>query len=188
MPATTLLDKQQADPALADVLAAAEAHFGQIPNLVRALSANPEICRSITEFLVQTLGPGRLDWPLKELLILKTLRASKSFYGYGAHERLAVELGVPSEKIGDLANALWQTSPHFDEGERVLLELVEQIARDANDASDELWQRLRSHWDAGQLLEATSLITTFIMVGRIGDALGVADPVLFTRPVAEATR
>lgn len=188
MPATTLLDKQQADPALADVLDAAEAHLGHIPNLVRALSSNPEICRSVTEFLIQALGPGRLDWALKELLILKTLRATKSYYGHGAHERLAAELGVPIEKIGDLANSLWQTSPHFDEGERVLLELVEQIARDANDVRDELWQRLRSHWDAAQLLEATSLITTFIMVGRVGDALGVADPVLFTRSVAEAAR
>jgi alkylhydroperoxidase family enzyme len=188
MPAVILIEKQQADPSLHDVLAAAEEHFGQMPNLVKALASNPELCRSITEFLIQALGPGRLDWALKELLILKTLRATKSYYGYGAHERLAVELGVPIEKIGDLSNSLWQTSPHFDVGERALLELVEQIVRDANDVRDELWQRLRSHWDAAQLLEATSLITTFIMVGRVGDALGVSDPVLFTRPVAEAGR
>lgn len=187
MPATALLDNQQVDPGLADVLAATEARFGHVPNLVRALSANPEICRAVSEFLIQALAPGRLDWALKEVLILKTLRATKSYYGYGAHERLAVELGIPIEKIGDLANSLWRTSPHFEEGERALLELVEQIARDANDVSDELWQRLHAHWDAGQLLEATSLITTVIMVGRVGDALGVADPVLFTRRVTEVS-
>lgn len=183
MPAVTLIEKQQADPSLQDVFDAAEAHFGQVPSLVQALASNPELCRSITEFLIQALGPGRLDWSLKELLILKTLRSAGSYYGFGAHERLALELGVPVEKIGDLANSLWRESPQFEEGERVLLELVEQVARDANDVSDELWERLRAHWDAGQLLEANALITTFIMVGRVGDALGVADPVLFSRPV-----
>jgi hypothetical protein len=29
-------------------------------------------------------------------------------------------------------------------------------------------------------LEANAIITTFIMIGRVGDALGVADPVLFS--------
>ncbi len=119
----------------------------------------------------------------QHLVILKTLRATKSHYGSGAHERLARELGVPDEKIGDLANSLWRQSPRFTDRERAVFEFVEQVARDANDVSDELWQRLRSHWDAGQLLEINAVITTFIMIGRVGDALGAADPVLFTKPV-----
>jgi alkylhydroperoxidase family enzyme len=181
MAAVKLVERDQADASLAEVFDAAEARFGHVPNLVKALASNAEMCRSITEFLIQALGPGRLDRGLKELLILKTLRATKAYYGYGAHERLAVELGVPAGKIGDLANSLWRHSPHFSERERALLELVEQVARDANDVPDELWGRLRSHWDAGELLEANAIITTFIMLGRVGDALGVADPVLFSR-------
>lgn len=183
MPAVELLEKTKADASLQDIYEAAERHFGHVPNLVKAIANNPTLARSITNFLIQSLGPGRVDWGLKELVILKTLRAVRSHYGYGAHERLARELGVPDEKIGDLANSLWRTSPHFSDRERSLFELVEQIARDANDVSDELWQRLRTHWDAGQLLEINAVITTFIMIGRVGDALGVADPVLFTRPV-----
>jgi len=183
MPAVELLEKTKADSSLHDVFEAAQQHFGQVPNLVKAIANNPALARSITNFLIQALGPGRIDWGVKELVILKTLRAIKSHYAYGAHERLARELGVPDEKIGDLANSLWRTSPRFSEKERVLFEFVEQVARDANDVNDELWQRLRRHWDAGQLLEINAVITTFIMVGRVGDALGVADPVLFTRPV-----
>ncbi len=183
MPAVELLEKTKADASVQDVFEGAEQHFGQVPNLVKALANNPTLCRSITNFLIQALGPGRIDWRLKELVILKTLRAVKSHYGYGAHERLARELGVPDEKIGDLANSLWRTSPRFTDRERVVFEFVEQVARDANDVSDELWQRLRSYWDAGQLLEINAVITTFIMIGRVGDALGVADPVLFTKPV-----
>ena len=183
MPAVALLERANADSSLQDVFDATEKHFGQVPNLVKALANNPALGRSITNFLIQALGPGRIDWGLKELIILKTLRAIKSHYGFGAHERLARELGVSEEKIGDLANSLWRTSPHFTEGERALFEFVEQVVRDANDVSDELWERLRRHWNAGQLLEINAVITTFIMIGRVGDALGVADPVLFTKPV-----
>jgi alkylhydroperoxidase family enzyme len=183
MPAVQLVAASEADPALKEVLDGAEAHFGHVPNLVKALATNPTMCRVITEFMIQALSPGRIDWALKELLILKTLRSVKSYYGYGAHERLCVELGVPPEKIGDLANSLWRTSAHFSDAERVLIEFIEQVARDANDVSDELWERLRAHWNPGQLLEANAVITTFIMIGRVGDALGISDPVLFTRPV-----
>ncbi len=184
MPATKLVEPAQADASLSDVLARAEQHFGHVPNLVKALAANPDMCRSITDFLVQALGPGRLDWSLKELIILKTLRSIKSYYSYGAHEKLAADLGVSTDKIGDLSNSLWRNSPHFSEGEKALIELVEQIAEDANDCGFELWDRLRSHWDNGQLLEANAVITTFVMIGRLGDSLGVADPVLFSRPVS----
>jgi len=112
------------------------------------------------------------------------MRSMKSYYGYGAHEKLATELGVPVEKMGDLANSLWQTSSRFTEPERVMLEFATQVARDANDVKDEHWQRMKAHWDNGQLLEMNAVITTFIQIGRIGDTLGVCDPVLFTKPVS----
>jgi len=185
MPATQLLEREQADASLDGVLEKAEARFGHLPNLVRAMASNPAMCRTITDFMLQSLGPGRVDWALKELVILKTLRAIGSYYSYGAHEKLAADLGVPEEKIGDVANSLWVSSPHFTEAERVLFEFVEQIGEDANAVSDELWERLREHWDAGQLVEIDAVITTFIMIGRLGDALGVADPVLFSRPLDE---
>lgn len=186
MPAVNLVHRDQVAPALSDVFARAEERFGHVPYLVQTLANNPAMCRTITDFLLQALGPGRLDWGFKELIILKTLRVIGSTYSYGAHERLAAELGLSEEKIGDVANTLWRTSAHYTDAERAVFELIEQIAEDANAVSDELWGRLRTHWDDGQLLEANAVITTFIMIGRVGDALGVADPVLFSKPAAEA--
>ena len=185
MPATAALDRSDTDDELDEVLARAEAYFGHVPNLVRVMSSNPAMCRTVTNFLIQALGPGRLPWGFKELLILKTLRAIGSHYSYGAHERIAADLGVPDEKIGDVANALWQTSEYFSDRERAVFALVEQIAEDANAVPDALWDELRDHWDHGQLLEANAVITTYVMIGRVGDALGVAEPVLFERPVSE---
>lgn len=147
------------------------------------LGTNPTFCASITDFVIQALGDGRVDWAFKELVILKTLRATGAYYSYGAHERLAVELGNDPARIGDLSNSLWQTSPHFDAGERAVLALVEQIAEDANDVGDDIWEPLLEHWDHGQLLELSAVITTFLNLGRMFDTLGVSDPVLFAGPV-----
>jgi len=177
------LDQTQADESLQELFNEVEEYFGHVPNLVKAMASSPDLCSSISKFLIQSLGEGRIDWGFKELIILKTLRGMKSFYSYGAHERIAHELGVPNEKVGDLANSIWKNSPHYSEAEKVVFELINQIVEDANDVSDELWDRLREHWDNGQLLEINSIITTFLMIGRMGDTLGVSDPVLFKRPI-----
>lgn len=161
----------------------AEQHFGHVPNLVRAMGSNPDMCLSVTRFFAQALQDGRVSWSFKELVILKTLRAIGSYYSYGAHERIAAELGNSMERIGDINNALWETSPHFTDAEKAVFRLVDQIAEDANDVTDVIWDPLKSHYDAGQLVELNALITTFVMIGRVGDSLGVAEPYLFKDPV-----
>ena len=158
----------------------AEAHFGQVPNFVKALGANPTFCKSLTDFMIQALGEGRVSWAFKELVILKTLRSIKAYYGYGAHEKLAADLGNSADRLGDLNGPLWRDSEHFTDAEKAVFALIEQIAIDANDVGDDIWEPLLAYWDNGQLLELTSIITTFINIGRMGDTLGVSDPVLFT--------
>lgn len=181
MPATATIDVATTD--VEETFALAERHFGMVPNLVKVLATNPTMCGSVTGFFAQALQDARVSWAFKELVILKTLRSINAYYSYGAHERLATELGNEPERIGDLAHSLWQTSPHYNDGERAVFELVTQIAEDANAVPDELWDRLRSHWDHGQLLELAAVITTFIMIGRLGDTLGVSEPKLFARAV-----
>ena len=166
------------------VYANAEQFFGHVPNLVKALGSNKAMCTTVTEFMIQSLGEGRISWAFKELIIMKSLLAMGSHYSYGAHEKLAKELGVSDEKIGDINNSLWRSSSHFSEAERTVFELVDQIGVDANAVSGELWEKLKKHYDNGQLIEINAVITTFIMIGRVGDALGVSDPVLFSKNVA----
>lgn len=183
MPATATIEAPTS-PELEATYAMAEAHFGHVPNLVKVLGSNPTMCKSITEFFAQALAEGRVNWAFKELVILKTLRSIGAYYGYGAHERLAIELGNSPDKVGDIANSLWRTSPHFSPAERSVFEMIEQIGEDANDVGDAIWGPLKEHWDNGQVLELSAVITTFIMIGRLGDTLGVSEPVLFTKAVA----
>lgn len=181
MPATAVIASPTEE--VAGTFQKAEEHFGHVPNFVKVLANNPTFCKSITEFMIQALGEGRVDWAFKELVVLKTLRATGAYYSYGAHEKLAADLGNSPERIGDTNNSLWETSEHFSDAEKAVFAYVEQIAEDPNDVGDEIWVPLLEHWDHGQLLELSAVITTFINIGRMGDTLGVSDPVLFTRSV-----
>ena len=98
---------------LKPIYQSAEAHFGHVPNLVKALGSNYQMCRTITAFLIQSLQDGLVDWKFKELAILKTLRAMKSHYSFAAHQQLAIELGVPETHLGALANSLWLSLIHI---------------------------------------------------------------------------
>lgn len=159
----------------------AENFFGHVPNLVKALGSNYAMCSSITNFLMQSLKDGMVDWKFKELVILKTLRVMKSHYSYGAHESIALQLGVNEEKLGDLSNSLWKSSAHYSEGEKLVFVLIEQIGVDANAVTKESWVELKKYWTNGQLVELNGVISTFIMIGRVGDALGVSDQTLFSK-------
>ena len=139
------------------------------------------MCRTITNFLIQSLQDGLVDWKFKELVIIKTLRAMKSHYAFGAHQKIAIDLGATEEQLSDLANSLWKNSSHFSDKEKLVFELIEQIAIDANAVPKELWERLRKFWSDGQLVELNGVISTFIMIGRVGDALGVSDNSLFSK-------
>lgn len=181
MPATAVVETPTSE--IEEIYGKAEEHFGHVPNLVKVLANNPTFCKSLTEFMIQALGEGRVSWAFKELVILKTLRATGAYYSYGAHEKLATELGNSHERIGDTHNSLWQSSPHFSNAEKAVFAFIEQIAEDPNDVGDDIWGPLLDHWDNGQLLELSAVITTFINIGRMGDTLGVSEPILFSRPV-----
>ncbi len=182
MAVVQLVEPAQADASLRETFAAAERKFGALPVLYRALANNPELCKAIAEFMMESLGPGTVDWGLRELLILGMLHGTRTDYGTLHHERLAGDLGIAKEKIADVRGDAWKTSDRFSEAERTLLEFVDRIAVDANDVGDDLWSRLNRDWRPEQIVEVSMVVTTFLMIGKMGDALGVSDPVLFTRP------
>ena len=71
------------------------------------------------------------------------------------------DAGVPDEKIAALPD--FRTSPLYDEAERAALELAEAVTAVPVDVPDELFARLRRHYDDAQLVElaATAAMENF---------------------------
>ena len=104
MPAVKYIDSPSED--LKPIYKNAKAFFGHVPNIVKALGSIFVMCKSITNFLIQSLGNGLVDWKFKELVILKSLRLMKSHYSYGAHESIAIQLGVTENQLSDISNSI----------------------------------------------------------------------------------
>jgi len=166
----------QRDQADAETLAfydKAEGRFQALLNIFKVLGHQPEYGTVFTDMIMAILKDGVLDWKTKELLILKATQRNECQYCVVQHERVSNMLGIEDEKIADLDGDKYKKSLHFTEGEKALLDLAVQIGEDANQVSEELWDRLHKHWTEPQIVDAVFVIAVYIAVSKFGDALGV---------------
>jgi len=173
------VEREQADAATLKFYDRAEERFQALLNIFKVFGHHPEYGTVFTDLVMAILKDGEIDWKTKELLILKATQRNNCQYCVVQHERVSEMLGIGKDKIADLEGDKYKSSPLFDEGERALLDLTVQIGKDANNVSSKLWDRLHQHWTEPQIVEATFVITTYIMVSKFGDALGVELEAMF---------
>ena len=151
----------------------AEGRFEMLLNIFKVFGHTPELGTVFTDLVMAILKDGELDWPTKELIILKATHRNQCQYCVVQHETLSKRLGISEEKIADIGDERYKDSPHFTDAEKALLDLTVQIGVDANHVSAELWERLHGHFTEPQIVEAVFTITIYIAVSKFGDALGV---------------
>lgn len=84
---------------------------------------------------------------------------------------LAQRAGTPEEQLRE--SATWRGSDRFDPVERLVLEYSEAMTRTPVDVPDELFARLREHFDERQLVELTMAIALENLYSRTNWALGI---------------
>ncbi len=100
----------------------------------------------------------------------------------------ALRHGVAAEKMAAVAE--YRTSPLFSDAERVALDFALAAASQPNDVSDELFARLRTHWQDGQIVELLGVIALFGFFNRWNDSLATtleSEPLETARSVLGAT-
>ncbi len=167
------VERDEADAETLKFYDRAEERFQALLNIFKVFGHHPEYGTVFTDLVMSILQDGELDWLTKELLILKATQRNECQYCVVQHERVSEMLGMDQAKIADLDGDKYKTSPHFTEGERALIDLAVQIGEDANRIPKELWDRVHRHWSEPQIVEAVFVTTTYIMVSKFGDALGV---------------
>ena len=84
---------------------------------------------------------------------------------------LAQKAGADPDKLRALAS--WRDSTLFDARERLVLEYAEAITRTPAEVSDELFTRLREHFDERQLVELTMAVALENLYTRFNWAMGI---------------
>jgi alkylhydroperoxidase family enzyme len=81
----------------------------------------------------------------------------------------SLQQGIDEQKLA----AVWeyQSSPLFSDAERVALDLVIAAASQPNDVTDELFDRVKRHWNEGQIIEIVALVSYFGFMNRFNDTM-----------------
>jgi alkylhydroperoxidase family enzyme len=89
------------------------------------------------------------------------------------------ELGISEEKL--LAVLDWESSPLFDDDERLALEYADAITITDREVGDELFARLRARWDDDDLVELTEIIAWENASSKFNRALRIPSQHLWAR-------
>ncbi len=168
-----LIELEDASAELKTAYNKSSERFEMLLNIFKAWGVVPNLCIPFTDFVLEILQDGFVDWKTKELVILKSTLENECEYCVTQHEVVSRRLGIPDEKVADLKGTLYRTSAHFTEGEKAILDLTLQIRDDANRVSPDLWERILKHWTEEQAVEIVYTITAYIMISKFGDALQV---------------
>jgi alkylhydroperoxidase family enzyme len=88
-------------------------------------------------------------------------------------------LGISDEKL--LALLDWESSPLFDETERLVLEYADCMTITGRDVSDELFTRLRARFDEDAIVELTEIVAWENASSKFNRALRIPSQRLWKR-------
>mgnify|MGYP001172913492 CR=1 FL=1 len=116
-------------------------------------------------------GSSAVDETLKHLAMLRAAQLIGCEWCLDFGSFLAQRSGCPEDKLRELA--LWRDSVQFSDLERLVLEYAEAMTRTPVEVTDELFARLREHFDERQMVELTMSIALENLYSRSNWAFGI---------------
>ena len=110
------------------------------------------------------LTRAKLNSKLHEVAILRTAKLTGSAYEWTQHVPIARACGVTDEQIAAMDN--WQDAKCFDEVERLVLTLTDEVTRDVKGRRETL-EALKRHLGPAELVELILSIGFWGMVARL---------------------
>jgi 4-carboxymuconolactone decarboxylase len=143
---------------------------GRISTLYGVLLNSAPLAQGWEAMLTAIRNRASLPARLRELVILRIAMLNGAHYEFDAHVPHALKARVPEEAVNALRDGkLSQQLTAFD---RLVLELADAMTRDI-EVPDELFERVRAHFDDTQLVELVATIAAYNMVSRFLVALRI---------------
>jgi uncharacterized peroxidase-related enzyme len=142
---------------------------GNVPNMFRTMALRPELMRSAEAHMAAVLKTGTVPLEIKELVVCRVSQLNSCTYCLTSHSAILRGLGVSQETIDQLADpAAHALHPP---AVQAALAFAEQLTRDSLRVDDALWERLRAHFDEGQIVEIAAVAGLFNYFNRFNNAL-----------------
>ncbi len=145
--------------------------FGQEMAPLAIMAYNPR-------FILAYLGTGqfvqgrtRLDTQVRTLAMQLVAAINGCAWCIDFGQSVAAGEGLLPRKMAEIMT--YADNALFSPAERIALEYAEAMTRLESDVSDDLFARLRQHFDDREIVELTAAIATENMYNRFNKALGV---------------
>lgn len=83
------VEPEHASPVAKSMYDKVQGRFQMLLNIGKVMGHAPELMAPFMDFIMEILKDGRVDWPTKELLILRATRLNECHYGVVQHETLS---------------------------------------------------------------------------------------------------
>jgi AhpD family alkylhydroperoxidase len=138
---------------------------------VEVLAHAPGLLRGVLAHQQAAAGVNRVPTRVKYLAHLKAATLTNCEYCIDLGSQVCRRSGLSDEEL--LALPFYRTSGLFSEVEKLALDYSVGMSRTPVDVSDELFAKLREHFDEAQIVELTHTIAMENFFGRCNLALGI---------------
>lgn len=112
-----------------------------------------------------------IDAVLRSLVTVRVSQINSCSFCVDLNSATLMKRGVSFEKVCALSD--WRHSQLFDDRECLVLEYAEVVTRTGEVVSDDLFTRLKTHFDDDSLVELTGLIAFQNMSSKFNSALAI---------------
>ncbi len=142
---------------------------GFTPNSIRTMARRPNVVKAFMALNQAVLYEGTVPEELKMLVSLASSMSGGCLYCQSHMANLSSIYNVPDEKIA----AIWEfeTTDLFNDGERAAIGLAIKAGLSPNDAAEADFDRLKVHFDEGQIVELVASIALFGYLNRWNDTM-----------------
>ncbi len=159
------------DTRLQELVAFYNETLGFCPNSVITMYHRPEVAYAFIELNKAVMAnKGRVSSTLKRLVGYISSHAAGCRYCQAHTIRAAERYGAEAEKMENIWE--FRTHPAFSEAERSALEFALAASTVPNSVNDDIADRLRSHWNEGEIVEITGVVALFGFLNRWNDSMG----------------
>ena len=145
--------------------------LGFTPNSLFTMMHRPRIAHAFLELNQAVMeNKGRVTSALKRLIGYMASMTSGCRYCEAHTIRAAVRYGSEEDKLQNIWE--YKTYPAFTEAERVCFDFAIAAASIPNAVDDELADRMREHWDEGEIVEILGVVALFGYLNRWNDSMG----------------
>jgi len=133
-------------------------------NVARMIANSETVFHNFSRLGNSLMTRAALSSKLREIAILRTAKLTGSVYEWTQHVPIASAAGVSEEQVAAMEN--WEDARCFDEAERLVLRLTDEVTRNVKGRRETV-EALKRHLGAPELVELILSIGFWGMVARL---------------------